>query len=123
MNFRQNPMCYVFPRIVSCDYHRFGSGGKQENLNSICILSLNVINDKVFLGKSHISLYISEDFSKKQLLKLFQYTNINLKSIIVIWWWFLFLILLGAFRMVFRLIQVNSVHLRFLMLDLRMHRC
>ena len=44
-------MCYVFPRIVSCDYHRFGTGGEQENLNSICILALNIINDKVFLGK------------------------------------------------------------------------
>ena len=54
MQTRQNPMCYVFPRIVSCDYHRFGTGGKQENLNAICILALNIINDKVFLGKYHI---------------------------------------------------------------------
>ena len=52
MQRRQNPMCYVFPRIVSCDYHRFGTGGEQENLNSICILALNIINDKVFLGKT-----------------------------------------------------------------------
>jgi hypothetical protein len=24
-----NPMCYTFPRIAACDYHRFGSGGVQ----------------------------------------------------------------------------------------------
>ena len=51
MRMRQNPMCFVFPRIVSCNYHRFGTGGREENLNSICILALNIINEKVFLGK------------------------------------------------------------------------
>jgi len=45
---RKNPMCNTFPRIASCDYWRWGSGGKQENINAICILGLNHINDKVF---------------------------------------------------------------------------
>ena len=69
MKTAQNPMCYVFPRIVSCDYRRFGTGGKEENLNAICILSLNIINDKVFLG-----MYNSNGIkSKKQAYK--KYTN------------------------------------------------
>ena len=34
---------------ASCDYWRWGSGGRQENINAICILGLNHINDKVFL--------------------------------------------------------------------------
>ena len=42
-----NPMCKTFPRIAACDYHRFGSGGGTENVNAICILALNIINDKV----------------------------------------------------------------------------
>jgi len=46
---RKNPMCNTFPRIASCDYWRWGSGGKQENINAICILGLNHINDKIFL--------------------------------------------------------------------------
>lgn len=46
---RKNPMCNTFPRIASCDYWRWGSGGRQENINAICILGLNHINDKVFL--------------------------------------------------------------------------
>merc|ERR1712045_558253 len=45
----RNPMCNTFPRIASCDYWRWGSGGKQENINAICILGLNHINDKIFL--------------------------------------------------------------------------
>ena len=47
MSMVTNPMCYTFPRIAACDYHRFGSGGVQENVNAICILALNIINDKV----------------------------------------------------------------------------
>jgi len=45
----KNPMCNTFPRIASCNYWRWGSGGRQENINAICILGLNHINDKVFL--------------------------------------------------------------------------
>merc|ERR1712223_1650941 len=45
----KNPMCIAFPRIASCDYWRWGSGGRQESINAICILALNIINDKVFL--------------------------------------------------------------------------
>jgi len=44
-----NPMCEVFPRIAACDYIRFGSGGGQETRNAICILGLNMVNDKIFL--------------------------------------------------------------------------
>jgi len=46
---RKNPMCNTFPRIASCNYWRWGSAGVQENINAICILALNHINDKVFL--------------------------------------------------------------------------
>jgi len=45
----KNPMCDTFPRIASCNYWRWGSGGRQENINAICVLALNMINDKVFL--------------------------------------------------------------------------
>jgi len=45
----KNPMCDTFPRIASCNYWRWGAGGQQENINAICILALNMINDKVFL--------------------------------------------------------------------------
>ena len=34
---------------ASCNYWRWGSAGRQENINAICILALNMINDKVFL--------------------------------------------------------------------------
>ena len=44
-----NPMCRTFPRVAACDYHRFGPGGNPANINSLCVLGLNIINDKVFV--------------------------------------------------------------------------
>ena len=46
-NIIKNPLCDTFPRVASCDFWQFGSAGKPENINAICILALNVINDKV----------------------------------------------------------------------------
>jgi len=43
-----DPMCEVFPKVSTCNYHRWGRAGGQETKNAICILSLNMINDKVF---------------------------------------------------------------------------
>ena len=44
-----NPMCDSFPRVASCNYVRYGTGGAQEERSAICILGLNMINDKVRL--------------------------------------------------------------------------
>ena len=46
-NIIKNPLCDTFPRVASCDFWQFGSGGLPEKINAICILALNVINDKV----------------------------------------------------------------------------
>ena len=61
-----------FALAASCDYWRWGSGGQQENINAICVLTTNMVNDKVFL---------------------------------ILWWWFLFLAIVGALRIVYRIIQ------------------
>ena len=44
-----DPMCEVFPKFAACRYHRYGMGGNIETRSAICILALNVINDKVFV--------------------------------------------------------------------------
>ena len=45
VHLSQNICCMI--SAASCNYWRFGSGGRQENINAICILRLNIINDKV----------------------------------------------------------------------------
>ena len=43
--YLQNNKLILIPAF--CDYWRFGTGGHQENVNAVCILALNIINDKV----------------------------------------------------------------------------
>merc|ERR1712062_398030 len=47
---RANPMCQVFPTAVSCTYFEIGTGGKGQTSNHLCILSQNIINEKIYLG-------------------------------------------------------------------------
>ena len=42
-------MCEVFPKVAACNYKRYGMGGREDGRNAICILGLNMINDKVFV--------------------------------------------------------------------------
>ena len=44
-----NPMCEVFPRVASCTYWKYGSGGRQTGLDALCILALNIVIDKIYL--------------------------------------------------------------------------
>eukprot|EP00095_Tigriopus_kingsejongensis_P002119 snap_masked-scaffold447_size167621-processed-gene-0.10 protein:Tk02119 transcript:snap_masked-scaffold447_size167621-processed-gene-0.10-mRNA-1 annotation:"innexin inx2-like" len=86
---RINPMCEAFPRVVSCTYWRYGTGGKQTGVSALCILSLNIIIDKIYL---------------------------------ILWFWFLIVGALGAFRVIGRLFQTFSTHVRFYLLKFKMYR-
>ena len=61
-----DPMCEIFPKgepsrlldrsllhlitlipVGNCYFHRYNRAGGQQSLNAVCLLSLNMINDKV----------------------------------------------------------------------------
>lgn len=39
----------IFPKKAKCTYYRYGSSGSTEIRDALCILPLNVLNEKVFL--------------------------------------------------------------------------
>jgi len=45
-----NPMCYNFPTRVGCSLKLSGTGGGPNIENSYCILSQNIINEKIYLA-------------------------------------------------------------------------
>ena len=45
--------CTVFPTVTSCSFHSVGSAAGEQKFNSVCILSLNIINEKVGLMSCH----------------------------------------------------------------------
>lgn len=44
-----NPMVSAFPRVAMCSFVKYGQSGSLENREVICILPLNILNEKIFL--------------------------------------------------------------------------
>eukprot|EP00095_Tigriopus_kingsejongensis_P001485 snap_masked-scaffold124_size330879-processed-gene-1.6 protein:Tk01485 transcript:snap_masked-scaffold124_size330879-processed-gene-1.6-mRNA-1 annotation:"innexin inx2" len=44
-----SPFCATFPKVVSCDVPTVGAGGQEQWHNGLCILSQNIINEKMYL--------------------------------------------------------------------------
>lgn len=46
---RVDPMIRVFPRITKCTFHKFGSSGTVQKHDALCLLPLNILNEKIFV--------------------------------------------------------------------------
>ena len=46
---RTDPMIEVFPRVTKCTFMMFGPSGSVEKHDLMCVLALNVINEKIFV--------------------------------------------------------------------------
>ncbi|CAN7994164.1 unnamed protein product [Ixodes hexagonus] len=46
---RIDPMIRVFPRVAKCQFFKFGPSGNRETLDAICILPLNIVNEKIYI--------------------------------------------------------------------------
>lgn len=46
---RIDPMIRIFPRMTKCTFHRYGSSGDVQKHDALCILPLNIINEKIYI--------------------------------------------------------------------------
>ena len=46
---RYDPMIRVFPRLTKCTFHRYGSSGDVQRHDAMCILPINIINEKIYV--------------------------------------------------------------------------
>jgi hypothetical protein len=46
---RVDPMSRIFPRVTKCTFHKYGHSGSLEIHDVLCILPLNVVNEKTFV--------------------------------------------------------------------------
>ncbi|XP_018334617.1 innexin inx2-like [Agrilus planipennis] len=45
----EDPLKMVFPKLVKCTYNSYGSSGSIQKRDALCILPLNVFNEKLYL--------------------------------------------------------------------------
>jgi innexin inx2 len=48
-SLRYDPMIRVFPRLTKCTFHRYGSSGDVQKHDAMCILPINIINEKIYI--------------------------------------------------------------------------
>jgi hypothetical protein len=46
---RPDPMARVFPKVTKCSFHKYGPSGTVEIKDGLCVLPLNIINEKIFI--------------------------------------------------------------------------
>ena len=46
---REDPMARVFPKMTKCTFHKFGPSGTVEKFDGLCVLPLNIINEKIYV--------------------------------------------------------------------------
>ncbi|KAI5692481.1 hypothetical protein M8J75_011867 [Diaphorina citri] len=46
---RTDPMVEVFPRVTKCTFHKYGSSGSIQDHDALCILALNILNEKIYI--------------------------------------------------------------------------
>ena len=46
---RSDPMMEVFPRVTKCTFHKYGASGTIMKLDALCVLGLNIINEKIYI--------------------------------------------------------------------------
>lgn len=46
---RVDPMSRVFPRMTKCIFYKYGGSGTIQRIDSLCVLSMNIINEKVYI--------------------------------------------------------------------------
>lgn len=46
---RTDPMIALFPRMTKCTFRPYGASGTIENLDALCLMPHNIVNEKVFL--------------------------------------------------------------------------
>ncbi|KAG5869925.1 Innexin shaking-B, partial [Gonioctena quinquepunctata] len=46
---RMDPMIQIFPRMTKCTFRKYGVSGDEEKHDALCILPLNVVNEKIYV--------------------------------------------------------------------------
>lgn len=39
----------VFPKVTKCDFYKYGSSGTIQRHDALCVMALNIINEKIFI--------------------------------------------------------------------------
>lgn len=80
-----NPMCNAFPTMVSCNIKTAGLSNQVQNANGLCILSQNIINEKIYLILWFWFVFLFVVGSMQVLLELLFLTIPSFRNYMIRW--------------------------------------
>lgn len=92
---RVDPMIYVFPRMTKCTFYKYGVSGEVERHDAVCILPLNVVNEKIYVFLWFWFLFLGilsliTVIYRVSMIKSIEYIIIIHSNIIILFHFFLF---------------------------------
>ena len=69
---RLDPLSRVFPKMTKCDFLMYGPSGTLQNVDALCVLGVNAMNEKIFLALWFWLLFLLVVSSVQVLLRLAQ---------------------------------------------------
>lgn len=85
-NERVDPMIYVFPRITKCVFKKFGPSGNIQNFDNLCILPLNIINEKTYIFIWFWFFILLCLLSALILTRILLFSCVNLRTMFLFSW-------------------------------------
>ena len=67
-----DPLSRVFPKMTKCDFLMYGPSGTLQNVDALCVLGVNALNEKIFLALWFWLLFLLVVSSVQVLLRLAQ---------------------------------------------------
>ena len=69
---RLDPLSRVFPKMTKCDFLMYGPSGTLQNVDALCVLGVNALNEKIFLALWFWLMFLLVVASVQVLIRLAQ---------------------------------------------------
>ena len=125
-------MVYIFPRMTKCTFHKFGSSGEIEKHDAMCILPLNIVNEKIYIfiwyvnfptTNASLNFYYNSKklgrFTANKTIYLFESIVIKIELDLKPRFWMLLLCALTTMVLVYRIFIIFSPRMRAYLLYIR----
>ncbi len=77
---RVDPMAQVFPKMTKCTFHKYGSSGTIQVIDALCVLGMNIINEKIYIFLWFWFLLLAVVTGTNLIVRLLQMSCPNLRT-------------------------------------------
>jgi len=73
--FRNDALNNVFPKVAKCTFNKYGPTGTIQTFDGLCILSLNIINEKIYVLLWFWFVFLSTMSAIQLVWRVFSFTS------------------------------------------------